>query len=575
MSGTTDRYRLWLTHPFFDEATRAELAGLAANGQEIEDRFYRHLGFGTGGLRGVIGAGTNRINLYTIRQAAHGLGVYVQSLGPSACARGVVIAHDPRRLSPEFAREAALTLNAAGVAAYLWEGLRPTPLLSFAVRELGAAAGIVITASHNPKEYNGFKVYGEDGGQVPPERAAVIEKAIREADLLAIRPMTEPEARAGGLLRTVASVVDRAYMDRLLALVQTAPAERSACRILYTPLHGSGNRPIRQVLGEAGYQVDVVQAQAEPDAEFSTVASPNPEEPAVFRLALAQAGEGERPDVIMATDPDADRLGVLALDRSGEYRLLTGNQIGALLVDYLLAGKAAQGSLPSNGAVIKTIATSNMIRPLCAAYGVALMDTHTGFKFIGDKIREFEETGSHTFLLGYEESYGYLGATFVRDKDAVMAALLVAEATAYHKARGRTLYDALEAIWARCGHFVEGLHNVTLPGKEGQAQIGRLMAGLRGSVPGSFGGVGVAYVDDYAAGTSLDVGTGVVTPLALGRADVLHYRFADGGFVMVRPSGTEPKLKLYFSVTGGSQAEAGARLEAVRGDVLGLVGGFL
>jgi phosphoglucomutase len=565
-------YQLWSSHPYFDEATRSELAAIAQDPKEIEDRFYRSLEFGTGGLRGVIAAGTNRINRYTVRHATQGLADYIRSFGATAMQRGVVIAHDSRRFSPEFAREVALTLNANGIVAYLWDSLRPTPMLSFAVRELGAQAGVVITASHNPPQYNGYKVYWEDGGQVPPERASAIQAAIAAVtDLTTIRPMAESEARARGLLKEVPASVDHAYIQNLLCLCSTTQEERAACRILYTPLHGSGNLPVRRALGEAGYPVSVVKEQEEPNGEFPTVSYPNPEEAEVFTLALKQA-ETERPDVIMATDPDADRLGVMALDRAGEYRLLTGNQIGAILVDYLIASHVKHGTLPQHAAVIKTIATSNLVAPLCRKHGVELMDTHTGFKFIGDKIRAFEETGSHTFLFGFEESYGYLGATFVRDKDAVMAALLVAEATAYYKARGLTLYDALESIWERCGYFQEGLHNVTLPGKEGQAQIARMMEALRQNPPTAFGGVPVAYADDYAVGTGVTMATGERYPLALGKANVLHYRFADGGFVMVRPSGTEPKLKLYFSVRGESKADAEAKLQAVRADTLARMG---
>ena len=560
MTTATDRFQLWSTHPYFDPETRAELLAIAADHHEIADRFYKTLEFGTGGLRGIIAAGTNRINRYTIRQATAGLAAYIQTFGPEAQRRGVVIAHDSRRCSPEFALEAALTLNAFGIAAYLWDSLRPTPLLSFAVRELGAIAGIVVTASHNPKEYNGYKVYWEDGGQVPPERASAILDRISQTDLTTIHPLAEAEARSQTLLRPVPAAVDQAYQARLAELITTTPEQRAACRILYTPLHGSGNLPVRQALGAAGYRVRVVAAQAEPDGAFPTVKYPNPEEAEVFALALTQAAH-ERPDVILATDPDADRLGVLALDRTGEYRLLTGNQIGAVLVHFILASRKAAGTLPTNGAVIKTIATSNMLRSLCEAYGVALLDTHTGFKFIGDLIRAFEETGSHTFLFGYEESYGYLAAPFVRDKDAVMAALLTAEATAYHKAQGRTLYDALEAIWAQCGHFREDLHNVTMPGQAGQAQIAAMMEQLRASPPASFGGIPVAAADDYATGA-----------LPLGKANVLHYRFKDGGFVMVRPSGTEPKLKLYFSVVGATAAEADERLKTVRADVLRVMG---
>jgi phosphoglucomutase len=555
-----DLYRVWSENPYFDPATRTELHAIAHKSKEIEDRFYKPLEFGTGGLRGLIGAGTNRMNIYTVRQATRGLAAYIATFGEAAQQRGVVIAHDSRHGSPEFAREAALTLAASGITAYIWESLRPTPMLSFAVRELKATAGIVITASHNPPQYNGYKVYWEDGGQVAPDRAEAIQQRIAGTDITTVHPMGEATARSECLLRTVPASVDRTYQARLAALVTTKPAWRHDCRILYTPLHGTGNIPVRVALTEAGYRVSVVPEQEQPDPDFPTVKSPNPEERAVFDLALRQA-ELEHPDVIMATDPDADRLGVLALDRDGSYRLLTGNQIGAILVDYILSSRAANQTLPPNGAVIKTIATSNMIAPLCREYGVTLIDTHTGFKFIGDKIREFAETGDHTFLLGYEESYGYLGATFVRDKDAVMAALLVAEATAAHKAQGRTLYDALQAIWQRCGHFLEDLHNVTLPGKEGQAQIAALMDALRRNPPAQFGGIPVAAVEDH-----------LTDPLGIGRANVLHYRFADGGFVMVRPSGTEPKLKLYFSVTGAGEEEARRRLAAVKADTLHLMG---
>lgn len=567
-----DLYRVWLEHPYFDETVRAELRSIADRPQEIEDRFYQYLEFGTGGLRGLIGAGTNRINRYTVRHATQGLAKYIQTFGPEAMARGVVIAHDSRHFSSEFAQEAALTLNANGIVAYLWESLRPTPMLSFAVRELGAIAGIVVTASHNPPPYNGYKVYWEDGGQVPPERAEAILAAIRSiTDLTTIQPMAEEAARSAGLLRLVPPTVDEGYYERLLDLTAAPLAERQSCHVLYTPLHGAGHLPVREALSRAGYQVSVVAEQAEPDPTFPTVRVPNPEEAEVFEMALGLA-EGLQPDVIMATDPDADRLGVLARDRHGRYLLLTGNQIGALLVDYIVTSRAEAGALPPNGAVIKTIATSNMIAPLCRAHGVELMETHTGFKFIGDRIREFEETGSHTFLLGYEESYGYLGATFVRDKDAVMAALLVAEATAYHKAHGRTLYDALQAIWQRCGYFAEGLHNVTLPGKAGQEQIAAMMEALRQNPPTRFGDVAVERVDDYGAGTSVELETGALSPLPLGKANVLHYRFADGGFVMVRPSGTEPKLKIYFSVVGVDSANAQERLDAVRAETLRLMG---
>ncbi|HYF91810.1 MAG TPA: phospho-sugar mutase [Symbiobacteriaceae bacterium] len=562
MSSWWERYRLWLEHPCFDEPTRAELAALQENPAEIEDRFYRDLDFGTGGLRGIIGAGTNRINRYVIRQAARGLAAYIASFGIEAKRKGVVIAHDSRRCSPEFAREAALVLAAAGVRAHLWESLRPTPMLSFAVRELGATAGIVVTASHNPPEYNGFKVYWSDGGQVPPERAAAIKEQMALAEITEIALVGEREARAAGLLFPVPSEVDRAYMDRVLQLVGGPDARRQGCRVLYTPLHGSGHIPVRQVLNEARFAVTMVREQMDPDPAFPTVTAPNPEDPAVFALALAQA-EHLQPDVILATDPDADRLGVMAREATGAYRLLTGNQIGALLVDFILRRSQDQGTLPDNGAVLKSIATANMAAPICRQHGVTLIDTHTGFKFIGDKIREWEETGEHSFLFGYEESYGYLAGSFVRDKDAVMSTLLVAEAAAWHKRRGRTLCEALEELWFRHGYYRESLHSLTLPGKDGLEKMAALMRRLREHPPAAFGPAHVAFVDDYLTGLSRAVGTGAAQPLALGRADVLHYRFADGGFVMVRPSGTEPKLKAYVAVTGPSAAEADERLARV------------
>lgn len=566
----TDQFRLWRDDHYFAPETRRELAALAEGSAEVQDRFYRSLEFGTGGLRGVLGAGTNRMNLYTVRLAAHGLARYILSFGPAAAARGVVIAHDPRRLSPEFALETALTLNASGIPAYIWKELRPTPLLSYAVRELQAIGGVVITASHNPPEYNGFKVYWEDGGQVAPERAAQIQQEMQAiGDITSIVPMPAAEARSNGLLRLVPPQIDRSYTDRLQTLLLSQPQQRAACRILYTPLHGSGNVPVRTGLSEAGFQVQVVPEQEAPDPDFATVSSPNPEEAEVFALALRQA-EAAAPDVIMATDPDADRLGVVARDRNGQYRLLTGNQIGAVLVDYLLAGKGAD--LPANGAVVTTIATSNMVAPLCRHYGVTLLQTHTGFKFIGDKIREFEESGSHTFLFGFEESYGYLGATFVRDKDAVMAAVMVADAVAFYKDRGQTLYDALEQIWQRCGFFQEALYNKTFHGKEGQEAMAALMDRLRRNPPRAFASIALAAVDDYWTGTGFDCQTGAPYPLHLGQANVLHYRFADGGFVMVRPSGTEPKLKVYLSVVGASLADAGHKLRKVQAAVLQYLG---
>lgn len=571
LSELNEVYRLWLQNPYFDQHTRNELAA-TTDPAEIADRFYKYLEFGTAGLRGVIAAGTNRMNRYTVRLATQGLADYILAEAPGAGARGVVIAYDSRRYSEEFAVEAALVLNASGIAAYLWDGVRPTPMLSFAVRELGAIAGIVITASHNPPEYNGYKVYWEDGGQAPPELAARIQEAITSIpDITAVLPAERRVAQAEGLFRQVPATVDRKYQESLSGLLMLGREERARCSIVYTPLHGTGGVPVQQALEAAGFQVSVVEEQIAPDSEFPTVRYPNPEDPAAFSLALRHAGT-RHPDVIMANDPDADRLGVMARDRDGNYRLLTGNQLGALLVDFLLSRRAALGALPANAAVIKTIATSNLVEPICREYGVALVNTHTGFKFIGDKIREWEETGEHTFLFGFEESYGYLAAPFVRDKDGVMAALIAAEATAYHKAAGRTLYEALEDLLRRHGYFVEAVHNVTLPGREGQVRIAQMMQALRTAPPAAFDGTSVRFTDDYGLGTSRDNESGAFEPLRLGRANVLHYRFADGGFVMVRPSGTEPKLKIYVSVVGSTADGAAQRAERVKADALRQLG---
>ncbi|MHB9144505.1 MAG: phospho-sugar mutase [Symbiobacteriia bacterium] len=572
MTDIESTIRLWSQDPYFDEPTRTAIARIQRSDTELHDCFYKFLEFGTGGLRGIVGAGTNRMNRYTVRQATQGVAAYISQFDREAAQRGVVIAHDSRHFSREFALEVALVLAANGIVSYLWDSLRPTPLLSFAVRELKAIAGVVITASHNPPQYNGYKVYWEDGGQIPPERAAAIQTLILAVeDLTAVHPMEEPAARAMGLLRAVPAAVDRAYLDSVLGLLASEPRARAACRVLYTPLHGAGNLLVTQALSEAGFPVSVVQAQREPDPDFSTVKSANPEDPAVFALALAQARQ-EPVDLIMATDPDGDRLGVMVRDGTGEYRLLTGNQLGALLVDYVLRSRAAAGTLPPDAAIVKTIATSNMVVPICQAYGAAVIDTHTGFKYIGDKIEEFERTGAHTFLFGFEESCGYLGATFVRDKDAVMAAALAADAAAFHRAQHRTLYEALLDIWRRYGHFTEELQTVAMPGEGGQQQIVGLMDRLRHDAPVAIDGEPIAFRDDYLSGIRAEVHTGRCSPLPLDRLNVLHFRFADGGFVMVRPSGTEPTLKLYFSTTGASAEASAVRLRRIKTATLHMMG---
>ncbi|MCL4514083.1 MAG: phospho-sugar mutase [Firmicutes bacterium] len=568
-----ETYRFWVENPYFDALTRKELWSIAANEGEIEDRFYRDLEFGTGGLRGLIGAGTNRINRYTVRRATQGLAGYIAGFGMEAMARGVVIAHDSRRLSPELAEEAALVLCTVGIKAYLFESLRPTPVLSFAVRELRAVAGVVITASHNPRGYNGYKVYWEDGGQVTPCRARAITTRIQAvADITRVVPMERQQAVAKGLLVSIGEEIDRKYVKLVkgLALRPGVIARMDdSCKVVYSPLHGAGNMMVRRVLAELGFRkVLVVPEQEAPDGEFPTVRYPNPEAPDAFRLALELA-EKEQADVIMATDPDADRLGVACREEDGSYRLLTGNQIGVLLADYILARRAEQGDLPANGVIVKTIATSNMVRAVARQYGIEVVETLTGFKFIGEKIAEYEATGEKTFFFGFEESYGYLAGTFVRDKDAVIAAALVAEAVAYYKSRKLTLGRVLETLYERHGYFLEDLRSITFEGRVGQEKIQLIMEQLRDQLEDGWSGLPVIRVDDYLVGRGRDLVTGEEYGLVLSQSDVLHYHLVDGGFLQVRPSGTESKIKLYVSVAGKSREEAETLLLEARDCLVG------
>lgn len=567
-----ERYQLWSEDPYFDPATRAELRALAGDARELEERFWRHLEFGTAGLRGLIGAGTNRMNKYTVRRAAQGLAAAVREEGPGACARGVAIAYDSRHFSAAFAEETALTLAANGVKAFLFDHLRPTPLLSFAVRHLGCQAGVVITASHNPAQYNGFKVYWADGCQIPPEPLKQIQAKIAAVtDLTRIVPLPREAAEAAGLFISIGEEVDEAYLEAVRGLSlrsHRAAEEAGCCRVLYTPLHGAGGPYVARALAAFGFrQVAVVPEQEQPDGDFPTVRYPNPEEADAFRLAISQA-RVQAPALILATDPDADRLGVAVRLQNGEYRLLSGNQIGAILTDYLLSQRAELGTLPRNGVVIKTITTADFVVPIARSYGVAVEETLTGFKFIGEKIAEYERTGQHTFLFGFEESYGYLAGTFVRDKDAVSAAALLAEAAAFYSARGLTLQDALNRLYERHGHYLDRLHGMTLEGKAGLQKIGAVMEQLREAAENPLPGLSIARIDDYLRQASREVATGEERPLTLPKSDVLAYRLAEGGFVVIRPSGTEPKMKLYVSVTGLTQGEAEGRLAAVQAAVV-------
>ncbi|CAA7601820.1 phosphoglucosamine mutase [Acididesulfobacillus acetoxydans] len=568
-----ERYQLWSTDPYFDEKTREELLALSDRG-EIEDRFYTDLEFGTGGLRGIIGAGTNRMNKYVIRKTTQGLAEYISEYGPEAKARGVVIAHDSRRYSAEFALEAALVLARNGVHVHLFDALRPTPELSFAVRFLHTVAGIVITASHNPKEYNGYKVYWEDGGQVPPEQAdAILAKIEARENWLGLEPMAEEEALARGLLHYVGAEVDQVYLDKVKGLALHPDLLREHGRelsIVYTPLHGAGNVPVRRALSELGLsELFVVPEQEKPDPEFTTVPYPNPEIPSTLDLSR-KYGEARQADLLLATDPDSDRLGVVAREYlGGPYRQLSGNQAGVFLTYYLLSEKKKLGLLPEKARIIKTVASTDLADAVAEGLGVGVENVLTGFKFIAEKEKEMEEGGWGVFQFGFEESYGYLAGDFVRDKDAVIAAVLFSEAALYYKINGeRTIWQVLQEIYARFGHYKEGQESFPLPGKEGREEMARIMQTLREEEILTIGGLSVERRDDYELRQGRDLKSGRTYPLVLPKSNVLRFSFAGGGFVMARPSGTEPKIKFYFSVKNEDPKVLDASFERVRSEWL-------
>jgi phosphoglucomutase len=567
------QYELWLGETCFDEGTREELRAISADEKEIEDRFYRDLEFGTGGMRGIMGAGTNRMNRYTVRKASQGLANHVIRAGMSS--KGVVIAYDPRNQSPEFAEETALVMAGNGIRAYLFESLRPTPELSFAVRHLGCAAGVVVTASHNPKEYNGYKVYSHDGCQLPPEESdEVISEVNAISDLRVIPVMDRKQALEAGLLSIIGSGIDDAYMAALknvLVNPDMVQEEGKTGRIVFTPLHGSGNLPVRRILKEIGFEhVLVVPEQECPDPSFSTVKSPNPEEREAFTLAIALAAK-EDVDVIIGTDPDADRIGVVVRNTGGDYVTLTGNQTGCLLMEYILSQKKARGTLPVNSFVVKTIVTTELSRKIAARYGVELIEVLTGFKFIGEQVRELDDTGLKHFQFGYEESYGYLAGTHARDKDAVVSAMLIAEMYLYFRKQGKTLYDALQDIYRQYGDTVEAIDSFTLKGKEGVEVIDCAMAALRDGAPQAFGRHGVAACRDYQRQVSVNYRTGAVNGLMLPQSNVLYYEMRSGDWFCIRPSGTEPKIKIYFGVSASSEEAVATAMADLRADVLEVV----
>ena len=554
-----ENYEQWLKDFADDAETVRELLEIRDDEKEIEDRFYTELSFGTAGMRGVLGAGMNRMNKYNVRRATKGLAGHLLK-NPADAARGVVIAYDSRRFSAEFARDTALVLCAEGVPAYLFDALRPVPILSFAVRHLNAAAGVVITASHNPPQYNGYKVYGEDGAQVAPEIAESITKVIRATKYTECRLMDEQEAKDKGLLKIIGNrEVDDDYIAKIKTLSinpELLKTEGPRLNIVYTPLHGSGNVPVRRVLKEIGLtNVAVVKEQEMPDPNFSTIKVPNPEDPGAYELAFRKAKEVGA-SVIFATDPDCDRLGVAVKDGSGEWHLLSGNQIGCVLLHYILSSKQKSGTLPANGAAVKSIVSTSLANRICESFHVKLFETLTGFKFIGEKIQQFMDSGDYTFLFGFEESYGFLSSTFVRDKDGVNASLLISEVACACMAEGITLYDRVQQIFREYGYYVENVVSTTLPGKDGLTRMKEIMASLRSNPPKEIAGLKVTAVRDYLKGTR--TADGKEEPTGLPVSDVLYFELEKGCWVCVRPSGTEPKIKLYVNSNDADQATAEA-----------------
>ena len=559
-------YKKWLQEFASDHDTIEQLKLISDNIKEIEDRFYTELAFGTAGMRGVLGAGTNRMNIYNVRRATKGFADYINEGDPSYRERGVVIAYDSRRMSAEFAKSAALVLAHEGIRAFLFDELRPVPILSYAVRHLHAIAGIVITASHNPPQYNGYKVYWEDGAQMPPEYADKVLEKIRANRYQDAVEMDEQAAKDAGLLKIIghAEVDDDYIAEERTLSVQPELMKKAGkeLKIVYTPLHGSGNKPVRRILREIGIEnVYIVKEQELPDPNFSTVRVPNPEDPAAFTLAMKLA-DSVGADCIFGTDPDCDRVGIAVKDDNGKYYLMTGNQIGCVLLYYILKSRKALGTLPADGAVCKSVVSTELARKIAESFGLVCFDTLTGFKWIANKIQQFQEDKSHTFIFGFEESYGFLSSTFVRDKDGVNASLLIAEAAAWAKMQGKTLYNILQEIYKTYGYYVEKVVSVTLPGKDGLTKMQEIMKSLRTNPPKELAGEKVTAVRDYLAGTRTDA-EGNVSPAGLPKSDVLYFELEGGNWVCIRPSGTEPKIKLYVNTNAKEEADAKAANDAL------------
>jgi len=563
-----EAYRRWRESPLVDEATKGELAGLGE--AEIEDRFYTELNFGTAGLRGVLGAGENRMNHYVVRRATQGLCAYLKGI-PGAAERGVAIAYDSRRCSPEFAMTTALALADAGIKAYLFESLRAVPQLSFTIRHLNCIAGVVITASHNPPAYNGYKVYWEDGGQIGPVQAEAVTKSIREIPWFRPTAITEAEAKEKGLLVMIGKEVDEAYYaatETLLLDPALLKEKGGELKLVYTPLYGAGSVPVRAILNRVGVtNVAVVPEQADPNPDFPGLSAPNPEDPAAFTLAVKLADELGA-DAILATDPDSDRLGVAVRVKDGSFAVLTGNQIACILLYRILSAKKATGKLPENALVVKSLVSTRLADAICKAFGVDIAEVLTGFRFISEKIDHAVKTGEETFLFGFEESFGFLAGGFSRDKDAICASMLAAEACVYYRERGMTLFDGLQEIYSLFGYFKEKVASYTLTGKVGMEKIAGAMAALRAEPPKAFGGSPVAAVEDYDAREKTDA-AGAKTPIDLPKSNVLRFSLENGAWIAVRPSGTEPKLKLYVGANAPDEAAVDALLAGIFGEVDG------
>lgn len=567
-----ETYEFWMTDSYFDEETKSELRGIAEKEEEIEERFCKDLEFGTGGLRGIMGAGTNRMNLYTIRRATQGLANYIRKEGQEK--KGVAIAYDSRNKSREFAEEAALCLAANKIRAHIFPTLKPTPMLSFALRELGCIAGIVVTASHNPPEYNGYKVYWEDGAQITaPKDQEIIREVKAITEFSQVKTTTRQEAERDGLYQVIPPEIDKRYIEELKKLVlspQILREEAESLRIVYTPLHGSGNLPVREILKELGFtQVYVVKEQELPDGNFPTVSYPNPEEEQAFALGLKLAKEVDA-DLVLATDPDADRLGMYAKDtKTGGYKKFTGNMSGMLILEYILSRKKEMGILPEHGAVVTTIVSGKMGGEIAKAYHADLVETLTGFKYIGEQIKFFEKNRDHTYLFGYEESYGCLVGTYARDKDAVVAAMALCEAAAWCRHQGITLCDQMERLFQTYGYYKESLFTVTQKGQEGGRRIQEMMEGIRSHVPVQIGSLTVTQFRDYQEGIWIDCSTQDRRPTGLPKSNVLYFELEDQSWCCIRPSGTEPKIKYYVGVKGADEKDAERKLDVLADALLG------